>query len=122
MYELNNLRDFLVELKPLIALRKFQAWKSIGSKLLSWNTLVTCIRLFGNNPLGVREVINTLYSHVVGSRHIGTQHALDMISALLNFASNPLLVDYYFAFLSVAHTFSVNRCEFGQAEQIESYL
>mmetsp|Transcript_8043 Transcript_8043/g.9631 ORF Transcript_8043/g.9631 Transcript_8043/m.9631 type:complete len:117 (-) Transcript_8043:748-1098(-) len=45
-----------------------------------------------------------------------------MVEALQRFGMNYLTVDYYFAILTLAHTYSLNREDLHEATQLESYL
>lgn len=47
---------------------------------------------------------------------------MSLVEILLKFGLNHLTVDYYFAILTLAHTFSLNREEHQEALQIETLM
>ena len=50
------------------------------------------------------------------------QKSLTLVESLLRFGLNHLSVNYYFAFLSLAQTYSLNRHDFAEASWLESYM
>jgi len=58
----------------------------------------------------------------VEHRHDSISTSVTLIDCLLRFGLNHLTVDYYFAILTLAHTFSLNREEHQEVMQIESLM
>ena len=48
--------------------------------------------------------------------------SLDLMELLLRYGDNFMVVDYYFAFLIIAHQFSLNRGDLRQAQSLEETL
>ena len=69
-----------------------------------------------------RDILNDFYSTIITKRHDSITTACALVESLLRFGMNHLTVDYYFAILTLAHTFSLNRQEAQEAEQIETYM
>ena len=53
--------------------------------------------------------MNTFYRYAIQLKDISALSSLDLIDMLLKYGENLLAVDYYFAFLAVAHQLALNR-------------
>lgn len=65
--------------------------------------------------------MNTFYRYAVHLKDVSALGSLDLIDMLLKYGENFLAVDYYFAFIVVAHQLALNRLQLNQAAFIEDY-
>lgn len=72
--------------------------------------------MYGLNALNQRDVLNDLYAQMISKRFDSVTTSCALIESLLRFGTNHLTVEYYFAILTLAHTFSLNRHE---AQEVE---
>ena len=83
---------------------------------------VNLLKIFGKEGIQSRDVLNSLYTEVIEYRFDSAQKCFTLIDSLLKFGMNHLTVDYYFAFLTLAHTLCLNRSDVSEAAQIEHYM
>ena len=69
------------------------------------------VELYGAEALQKKDFLNDYYADAVHLRHDSVQNGLDMLESLQRFGLNYLTVDYYFALLTLSHTYSLNRDE-----------
>ena len=113
----------LKPLLPLIKLRQAKNWATIGFKTLSALEQGSLLQLFGADALQQRDILNDFYAEVVESRLDSVQTSVSLVESLLRLGGlNHLTVDYYFAILTLAHSFSLNREEVQEAIQVEHYM
>ena len=87
----------------------------IGFQTLSEIQLATLVQLYGPNALNQRDILNDFYSTIILRRHDSISVASALVESLLRFGMNHLTVEYYFAILTLAHTFNLNRQEIQDA-------
>ena len=61
------------------------------------------IKMFGKSILKSRQVLNTFYKLVIALKDQSVLQCLDLMELLLNYGSNYIVLDYYFAFLIASH-------------------
>ena len=93
----------------MLTLAKALCWESIGSGLLSRVNLVNVIKIHGKSSLRQRHVLNTFYQHLITLKDQSVSASLDLMDLLLKFGHNFMVVDYYFAYRTIAHQFALNR-------------
>lgn len=106
----------------MVKLREAENWAQIGFKTLSQIQYVNLLKIFGKDGVQSRDVLNSLYAELINHRFESAQKSFTLVDSLLKFGLNHLTVDYYFAFLTLAHTFCLNRHDFTDAMQLESYM
>ena len=106
----------------MMKLREAENWSQIGFKSLSDVQLINLLKIFGKEGIQSRDILNSLYTEVITYRFESAQKCFILVESLLKFGMNYLSVDYYFAFLSLAHTFCLNRHDFTEAAELESYM
>ena len=69
------------------------------------------MQLFGREALEQRDILNDFYTEVVEQRNESVATSCGLVESLLRFGMNHLTVNYYFAILTLVHTFSLHREE-----------
>ena len=100
-------------------LTKSIIWDEIGSQLLSRTHIVNIIKVFGKKSLSQRNVLNSLYKQLMILKDVSVAQSLELMDLLIKYGTNYMTVDYYYAYIMVAHQFALNRDECGDAENIE---
>ncbi len=103
----------------MLTLTKALCWESIGSGLLSRVNLVNVIKIHGKSALKQRQVLNTFYRYLITLKDQSVGATLDLMDLLIKYGDNFMVVDYYFAYIIIAHQFAVNRGQFVEASKIE---
>lgn len=109
LQEMANNRNFVRDLKPLITLTKALNWESIGSQLLKRVNLVNVVKIHGRGALKQRQVLNTFYRYLTLLKDHSVKSALDLLSLLLTFGDNHLVLDFQHSFFLLSHQLSLNR-------------
>jgi hypothetical protein len=53
--------------------------------------------------------LNTFYQYLITLKDQSVSATLDLLDLLLKFGDNFMVVDYFFAYLIIAHQFALNR-------------
>ena len=54
-------------------------------------------------------MLNTFYQYLISLKDQSVSATLDLMELLLKFGDNLMVVDYFFAYLIIAHQFALNR-------------
>lgn len=84
-------------------LAKTHNWDNVGSQILTKTNLVNMVKSFGRGVLKQRQVLNTLYKLVIEYKDQSVLQSLELMELLLNYGSNYIVLDYYFAFMIASH-------------------
>ena len=103
----------------MLTLAKALCWESIGSSILSKVNLVNIIKIHGKGALRQRQVLNTFYRYLITLKDHSICACLDLMELLLKYGDNFMVVDYYFAYIVIAHQFALNRGQLSEACNIE---
>ena len=122
MHEFNTRKDFIDELMPLVKLRQFQNYSNIGCSNIAASHLVSMIALFGRRVFQIRDIVNALYTYAVMYREQDALKSFSLVSNLMEYGDNFLVVDCYFPVLALTHTFMVNRRQFAAATSVERLM
>jgi len=87
----------------MLTLSKALCWESIGSGLLSRVNLVNVIKIHGKGALRQTNVLNTFYRYLITLKDHSVGACFDLMDLLLKYGDNFMVVDYYFAYIIVAH-------------------
>ena len=67
--------------------------------MMSRVSIVSAIKVSGVIALQNKDVINSIYSHILKKKDESVKKTLDLTETLLKYGSNFLAVDYFFTFL-----------------------
>lgn len=106
----------------MLLLYKSSAWDSLGSSLLTRLSLVSPLKLFGLPALKQKPLLNTLFQHAFTLQATSVAVTLDLLELLTKYGDNVMTCQAYYATLLACYQFSVNRCSFNEAFELEEKL
>lgn len=78
--------------------------------------------MFGRNVFLNKDVVNALYVFATMYREHSAQKSFALVSHLMDYGDNYLVVDCYFPVLALTHSYMVNRRQFAAATSVERLM